>query len=134
MKCPPLVQEVVYNGILKKDRRSIHEKIARKIENMFADRLNPYYETLTFEYLLGRIYLQTALHGGCLAVGRCQQSMANNRMPEIGGRLGGHLNNGIAVWADLPASRIKVNGRGSWRRGLVSAPSGPCWRSWHCRW
>ena len=30
-----LTQEVVYNGLLKKDRREIHEKIARVMENLF---------------------------------------------------------------------------------------------------
>ena len=127
MKCPPLVQEVVYNGILKKDRRSIHEKIARKIENMFADRLNPYYETLTFEYLLGRIHLQTALHGGYLSVGRCQQvdgkqadarnwrpaRWSSQRWQSLPGRSAriadyGERPGKSALWSGLSAERIML--------------------------
>ncbi len=49
-----LVQEVAYSGILKNDRRGIHEKIALKIESMFADRLSPYYETLAFHFTMGQ--------------------------------------------------------------------------------
>ncbi len=49
-----LVQEVAYSGILKKDRCSIHEKIALKIETMFAGRLSPYYETLAFHFAMGQ--------------------------------------------------------------------------------
>jgi class 3 adenylate cyclase/tetratricopeptide (TPR) repeat protein len=48
-----LLQEVVYRGIRKDDRRSIHENIARKIEKIFADRLRPYYETLAYHFTMG---------------------------------------------------------------------------------
>ena len=35
-----IVQEVVYHGLLKKDRQTIHEKIARTMESLFPDRLD----------------------------------------------------------------------------------------------
>ena len=48
-----LTQEVVYNGLLKKERREIHEQIGRVIEEMFKDRLPEFYETLAFHFKNG---------------------------------------------------------------------------------
>ena len=45
-----LTQEVVYNGLLKKEREEIHERIARVIEDLFRDRLAEFYETLAFHF------------------------------------------------------------------------------------
>lgn len=45
-----LTQEVVYNGILKKDREIIHEKISRAIEDIYRQRLPEFYESLAFHY------------------------------------------------------------------------------------
>ena len=42
----PLTQEVVYNGVLKKERQEIHEQIALVIESVFQDRLPEFYEPL----------------------------------------------------------------------------------------
>jgi class 3 adenylate cyclase/tetratricopeptide (TPR) repeat protein len=48
-----LTQEIVYNGLLKKQRREIHEQIARVMENVFQDRLSELYETLAFHFTRG---------------------------------------------------------------------------------
>jgi class 3 adenylate cyclase/tetratricopeptide (TPR) repeat protein len=45
-----LTQEVVYNGLLIKERRKLHEKIAQVMEELFHDRLNEFYETLAYHY------------------------------------------------------------------------------------
>jgi class 3 adenylate cyclase/tetratricopeptide (TPR) repeat protein len=45
-----LTQEVVYNGLLKKERRKIHERIGLVMEQLFADRLAEIYETLAFHF------------------------------------------------------------------------------------
>ncbi|UCD78696.1 MAG: AAA family ATPase, partial [Desulfobacterales bacterium] len=45
-----LTQEVVYNGLLKKERREIHERIGYVIEELFKDRLPEFYETLAFHF------------------------------------------------------------------------------------
>ena len=50
----PLTQEVVYNGLLKKDRQAIHEQIALVIEQLFQDRLPEFYETLAFHFAQGQ--------------------------------------------------------------------------------
>jgi len=45
-----LTQEVVYNGLLMKEREAIHGRIAGVIEELFSDRLPEFYETLAFHY------------------------------------------------------------------------------------
>ncbi len=50
----PLTQEVVYNGLLKKERQTIHEQIALVMEQLFQDRLLEFYETLAFHFSRGR--------------------------------------------------------------------------------
>lgn len=49
-----LTQEVVYNGLLKKERREIHEKIALVMESIFQERLAEFYETLAFHFARGK--------------------------------------------------------------------------------
>lgn len=48
-----LTQEVVYNGLLKKERKEIHERIARVMERVFHDRLSEFSETLAFHFTQG---------------------------------------------------------------------------------
>ncbi|MDD1750903.1 MAG: AAA family ATPase, partial [Methanothrix sp.] len=49
-----LTQEVVYNGLLKKERQQIHEKIGFVMEGLFHDRLHEFYETLAYHFREGR--------------------------------------------------------------------------------
>jgi len=49
-----LTQEVVYNGLLKKERQEIHERIGIAIEKIFTDRLPEFYETLAFHFKRGQ--------------------------------------------------------------------------------
>jgi tetratricopeptide (TPR) repeat protein len=48
-----LTQEVVYSGLLKKERKRIHERIGHVMEQLFHDRLHEFYETLAFHYRQG---------------------------------------------------------------------------------
>ena len=48
-----LTQEVVYNGLLKKERREIHERIGLEMERLFHNRLPEFYETLSFHFIRG---------------------------------------------------------------------------------
>jgi class 3 adenylate cyclase/tetratricopeptide (TPR) repeat protein len=48
-----LTQEVVYNGVLKKERQAIHERIAMVMEKLFQDRLPEFYEALAYHYSQG---------------------------------------------------------------------------------
>ncbi|MGD8302010.1 MAG: AAA family ATPase, partial [Desulfobacterales bacterium] len=56
-----LTQEVVYNGLLKKERREIHEQIGNVIEGLFKDRLPEFYETLAFHFKKGNSH-KKAVH------------------------------------------------------------------------
>ena len=49
-----LTQEVVYNGLLKKERRAIHERIGLVIEQLFQDRLSEFYEALAYHFKMGQ--------------------------------------------------------------------------------
>ena len=53
-----LTQEVVYNGLLKKKRRAIHERIGQVMEQLFHDRLPEFYETLAFHFKQGETILK----------------------------------------------------------------------------
>lgn len=53
-----LTQEVVYNGILKKERQNIHERIGLVIEDLFSDRIPEFYETLAFHFMRGHSNLK----------------------------------------------------------------------------
>jgi len=48
-----LTQEVAYNGLLKKERQAIHEKIGIVMEQLFHNRLPEFYETLAYHYKQG---------------------------------------------------------------------------------
>ncbi len=45
-----LIQEVAYNSLLLARRKEIHEKIGKAIENIYADRLEEFYEMLAHHY------------------------------------------------------------------------------------
>jgi class 3 adenylate cyclase/tetratricopeptide (TPR) repeat protein len=49
-----LTQEVVYSGLLKKERQALHERIGIIMEQLFRDRLPEFYETLAFHYKQGQ--------------------------------------------------------------------------------
>ncbi|KKK82655.1 hypothetical protein LCGC14_2801220, partial [marine sediment metagenome] len=53
-----LTQEVVYNGLLKKERQAIHERIGLVMEQLFHDRLSEHYETLAFHFKQGQSVLK----------------------------------------------------------------------------
>jgi class 3 adenylate cyclase len=53
-----LTQEVVYNGLLKKERKAIHERIGLVMEQLFHDRLPEFYETLAFHFAQGKSALK----------------------------------------------------------------------------
>jgi predicted ATPase/class 3 adenylate cyclase len=48
-----LTQEIVYNGLVKSERKMIHEKIGNVIEIIFQDRLPEFFETLAYHYVRG---------------------------------------------------------------------------------
>lgn len=53
-----LTQEIVYNGLIKSERKLIHKKIGDVIELLFKDRLSEFYETLAYHYVNGEAKLK----------------------------------------------------------------------------
>jgi class 3 adenylate cyclase/tetratricopeptide (TPR) repeat protein len=53
-----LTQEVAYNGLLKKDRQELHERIGLVMEKLFPDRITEFYETLASHFKQGRSVLK----------------------------------------------------------------------------
>jgi predicted ATPase len=49
-----LIQEVAYNSLLQKRRKEIHEKIGSAIEQIYAERLEEFYELLAYHYARGK--------------------------------------------------------------------------------
>jgi class 3 adenylate cyclase/tetratricopeptide (TPR) repeat protein len=49
-----LIQECVYNGLLKKERKNIHERIGLALEEFFRERASESWETLAFHFKRGR--------------------------------------------------------------------------------
>jgi class 3 adenylate cyclase/tetratricopeptide (TPR) repeat protein len=49
-----LTQEVVYNGVLKRERREIHKRIGLVMEQLFNDRLPEFYEALAYHFKMGQ--------------------------------------------------------------------------------
>lgn len=49
-----MTREVVYNGLLKKERRDIHERVGLVMEQIFHERLPELYETLAYHFKQGR--------------------------------------------------------------------------------
>ena len=51
-----LTQEVIYNGLLIKEREKVHERIALIMERLFTERLPEFYETLAFSLKKVNLY------------------------------------------------------------------------------
>jgi class 3 adenylate cyclase/tetratricopeptide (TPR) repeat protein len=68
-----LTQEVVYSGLLKKERQQIHDRIALVMEQLFQDRLPEFYETVAFHFKQGESVLRAVdylIKSGEKSVGR----------------------------------------------------------------
>ena len=55
-----LTQEVVYNGLLRHERREIHERIGLAIEQLFYDRHQEFYEILAYHFKRGSSQIKAA--------------------------------------------------------------------------
>jgi len=55
-----LTREVVYDSILAKKKKRLHEEIGNAIEELYKDNLSEYYEVLAEHYFLSENYLKSA--------------------------------------------------------------------------
>jgi class 3 adenylate cyclase/energy-coupling factor transporter ATP-binding protein EcfA2 len=51
-----LTQEVAYNSLLHKRKKDIHEKIGKAIEQIYAERLEEFYEMLSYHFDQGEVW------------------------------------------------------------------------------
>jgi len=72
-----LTQEVVYNGLLMKERRLIHGKIGLVMEGLFQNHLPEFYETLAYHYSQGN-NVQKAYEYLMLSGDKAAKNYANN--------------------------------------------------------
>ena len=69
-----LTQEAVYNGLLKKERQEIHERIGLVMEQLFCDRFPEFYEALAYHFRLGQSTLKAVkylMKAGLKSLSRC---------------------------------------------------------------
>ncbi len=94
-----LIQEVAYNSLLLKRRREIHERIGQAIEEIYAERLEEFYEMLAYHFERAGVpekavkYLQ-------LAGERATRLSAHEEAIA-------HLNRGVELLQTLPESRAR---------------------------
>lgn len=77
----PLTQEVVYQSLLLRERKQIHERVGQAIEAVLADRLPEFYERLAFHFLNGASRLKAVDYlnkAGTKAVARFALKEAND--------------------------------------------------------
>jgi predicted ATPase len=89
-----LTQEVAYNSLLLKRRKEIHGKIGEAIEQIYAERLEEFYEMLAYHFVQGEVWDKavTYLHQ---AGGRAMKKSAY--VEAIA-----HLRKGLEVFPRLP--------------------------------
>jgi class 3 adenylate cyclase/tetratricopeptide (TPR) repeat protein len=58
-----LTQEVAYNSLLQKRRKEIHEKIGKAIEEIYAERLEEFYEMLAYHFDQGEVWGRAVEYG-----------------------------------------------------------------------
>jgi predicted ATPase/class 3 adenylate cyclase len=57
-----LTQEVAYNSLLLKRRKEIHEKIGEAIEQIYAERLEEFYEMLAYHFVQGEVWHKAVIY------------------------------------------------------------------------
>ena len=55
-----LTQEVIYDSILTKRKKNLHEMIGNVIEELYKDNIDEYYEIVAEHYFVGENYLKSA--------------------------------------------------------------------------
>ena len=65
-----LTQDVAYDGLLKSERQALHARTARAMEDVYADRIPEFVETLAYHYQRGGV-ADKAIHYLALAGRKC---------------------------------------------------------------
>jgi len=94
-----LTREVVYNSLLLKKRKEIHEKIAKAIEELYMERLEEFYEMLAYHYSKSEI-AEKAISYWHLAGRRALKLYAMDEALD-------HFSRGMQIIEELPAGVTK---------------------------
>ena len=94
-----LIQEVAYNSLLLKRRKEIHEKIGLAIEQIYADRIEEFYEALAYHFERAGM-AEKAIKYLQLAGQRATRLSANEEAIA-------HFNRGLELLQTLPESRAR---------------------------
>jgi tetratricopeptide (TPR) repeat protein len=71
-----LTQEVAYNSLLHKRKKEIHGKIGKAIEQLYAERLEEFYEILAYHFDQGEVWEKAFLYL-CKSGDKARQVFAN---------------------------------------------------------
>jgi predicted ATPase/class 3 adenylate cyclase len=91
-----LTQEVAYNSLLHKRRKEIHRNIGEAIEQIYAEKIEGFYEMLAYHFDLGEVWskaIEYLVKAGQRAIERSANIEAIS-----------HLNKGIDLLGKLPST------------------------------
>ena len=107
-----LTRDVVYESILSKKKKNLHQKIGGAVEKLYADRIEEQYELLAHHYALSEQW-EKAVHFGRLAAEKA------NRLSQFQQAL--TIYEQTAKWLlELPENKI-------WQEHLVDIQLDICW-------
>ncbi len=89
-----LTQDVVYDSILTKSRKHIHEEVGKAIENLYAERLEEFYEMLALHYAEAGLSKK--------AIGYCQRAGTRATERSAYQEAISHLTTGLSLLQNLP--------------------------------
>jgi len=94
-----LTQDVVYDSILTKRRKQIHEEVGKAIENLYTERLEEFYEMLALHYTEAGLSKK--------AIGYCQQAGKRANERSAYQEAISHLTTGFNLLQTLPETRAR---------------------------
>jgi len=89
-----LTQDVVYDSILTRRRKQIHEEVGKAIENLYAERLEEFYEMLALHYTEAGLSKK--------AIGYCQRAGKRATGRSAYQEAISHLTTGLTLLQTLP--------------------------------
>jgi len=94
-----LTQDVVYDSILTRRRKQIHEEVGKAIENLYTERLEEFYEMLALHYTEAGLSKK--------AIGYCQRAGKRANERSAYQEAISHLTTGFNLLQNLPETRAR---------------------------
>ena len=109
-----LTREVVYDSILSRKKKNLHEEIGNAIEEVYAERIEEQYELLVHHYGLAEDW-EKAVHFGRLAAEKAHKF--------------GQFQQAVALYEQTTEWLLKLPENKIWQESLVDIQLGICWSS-----